>query len=240
MTGRPQSGPCFEIRSFGENGWMAQITDLGDIVATALYANAIAKSLRMNFQLAAGIIDAVAGIDSVTLRFNPAAINAKQAHQALADAIGATPFDQTVSAVKPIEIPVCYGGEHGPDFDDLCTYLGLTPAQLISAHTSGAYRVLTLGFAPGFAYLGPLDPALAAPRLDTPRQRVEAGAVGVAGPFTGVYPLASPGGWRIIGRTPARLFDPKAPSPFLFEPGAEVRFVPIEASAFSSHRRFAP
>ena len=240
MTGKPQSGPSFEIKPFGEEGWIAVFSPCRDDVSAALFANAVAKRLRKETSIPDGLTDAVAGIDSVTLRFNPVMISAAKARTILAGAIDATPFEQPPCDTKPIVIPVCYGGEHGPDFDSLCAYLGLTPQQLIEAHAARTYRVLTLGFAPGFAYLGPLDPVLVAPRLDTPRQHVEAGAVGVAGPFTGVYPLASPGGWRIIGRTPACLFDPKASSPFLFEPGAEVRFVAADPSEFLSYQKAAP
>ena len=239
MTARPQTGPSFEIKSFGEDGWIAVFSNAGDDINAALFANAVAKRLRKEAVVPDTLADAVAGIDSVTLRFNPAKISAEKARSALAVAIDSTPFERMLGESKPIEIPVCYGGEYGPDFDDLCHYSGLTKQQLIEAHAERTYRVLTLGFAPGFAYLGPLDQALQAPRLDTPRQHVDAGAVGVAGPFTGVYPLASPGGWRIIGRTPACLFEPKAPSPFLFEPGAEVRFVAIEPSEFTSHAKAA-
>lgn len=240
MTAESQTVPCFEIKPFGEEGWIAVFSRSGGDIGAALFANAVAKKLRVEATARDFLTDAVAGIDSITLRFNPAKINAEKARAALADAIDATPFKQPPCDTNPIEIPVCYGGEYGPDIDDLCRYLGLTMQQLIEAHATRTYRVLALGFAPGFAYLGPLDQALQAPRLDTPRQHVDAGAVGVAGPFTGVYPLASPGGWRIIGRTPARLFDPKAPSPFLFEPGAEVRFVAIDASEFMSHQKAAP
>ena len=240
MTARPQTGLSFEIKSFGEDGWIAVFPQGGGGISVALFANAVAKRLRKGATVPATLTDAVAGIGSVTLRFNPAKLSSEKARSALAEAIDATSFDKKLCDKKPIEIPVCYGGEYGPDLDDLCLYLGLTMQQLIETHAARTYRVLTLGFAPGFAYLGPLDPALQAPRLDTPRHHVDAGAVGVAGPFTGVYPLASPGGWRIIGRTPACLFDPKAPSPFLFEPGAEVRFVAIEPSEFMLHQKAAP
>ncbi len=218
---------AFNIAAFGENGWIAQFADTGDMIALALHANKVAEKLRKE----ATVTDAVAGINSLAIRFDPAAVKAEDALAVFNIALDATPHDPAPAPAKYIEIPVCYGGESGPDFNDLCTNLNLTPAQLIEAHAAQTYRVLTLGFAPGFAYLGPLEPALRMPRLETPRQRVAAGSVGVVGAFTGVYPLPSPGGWRIIGRTPARLFDPHAPSPFLFEPGAEVRFVPMEGAA---------
>lgn len=237
MTGRSQSGPSFEIFSFGEYGWIAVFSKPESEIESALFANAVAKSLRSQPSADDVFIDIVAGIGSVTLRFNPAKISAESAQAIIATAIEATPVEQTSCAADPMEIPVCYGGEHGPDFDDLCKSLDLTPQRMIDAHTARTYRILTLGFAPGFAYLGPLDPALHAPRLATPRQHVSAGAVGVAGPFTGVYPLASPGGWRILGRTPACLFDPNLSSPFLFKAGAAVRFVAISETEFLAQQK---
>ena len=228
----PPSKPSYEIKAFGGNGWVAVLAPGGDDIARALFANAVAKNIREKSALKPIITDAVAGMDSITLRFNPARTAAQNVCSAFAEIIDATPFDQEPDETKHIEIPVCYGGAYGPDFDALSNQTGLTAPQLIEAHAAQTYRVLTLGFAPGFAYLGPLDPQLRAPRLDTPRPQVEAGAVGVAGAFTGVYPLASPGGWRIIGRTPKRLFDPQAPSPFIFEAGAQVRFAPISADDF--------
>lgn len=227
------SKPSYEIKTFGGNGWIAVLAPGGDDIAKALFANAVAKNIRETPALKALVIDAVAGMDSITLRFDPAQTAAQHMRSVLAEIIDATSVDQAPDDARQIEIPVCYGGAHGPDFDALRDQTGLSAAQLIEAHAAQTYRVLTLGFAPGFAYLGPLDPQLRAPRLDTPRPRVEAGAVGVAGAFTGVYPLASPGGWRIIGRTPKRLFDPHAPSPFMFEAGAEVRFAPISTDAFA-------
>ena len=107
---------------------------------------------------------------------------------------------------RRIEIPVCYGGEFGPDLEEVAELCGLQTSQLISLHTSRAYHAYFLGFVPGFAYLGDLPPEIAAPRLETPRRNVPAGSVGIAGRQTAVYPLATPGGWRLIGRTPKQMF----------------------------------
>lgn len=224
------AAPAFHIRAFGENGWLAQFESGGDAVALALYANAVADGLRTEN----GVIDSVAGIDSIAIRFNPCTMDAESSRDLLARAIRKARFKKTPAPVKKIEIPVCYGGAHGPDSDALCEKNELTFKELTEAHASTTYRVLMLGFAPGFAYMGPLSEKLNAPRLATPRARVAAGSVGVAGAFTGVYSLASPGGWNIIGRTPARLFDPNADAPFVFEPGAEVRFLPISEDEFKA------
>jgi len=131
---------------------------------------------------------------------------------------------------RVVEIPVIYSGEYGPDLAFVAEHAGLSPQEVIRRHVSGTYPVYMMGFTPGFPYLGGLDPSLAAPRLETPRKAVPAGSVGIAGEQTGVYPLESPGGWRIIGRTPLRLFDLGAEPPCLLAPGDEVHFTRLEAA----------
>lgn len=128
---------------------------------------------------------------------------------------------------RTIEIPVLYGGADGPDLDALAAHAGLTRGDVIERHAAGEYTVAMLGFAPGFPYLIGLDPALAMPRLETPRTRVAAGSVGIGGEQTGIYSRPGPGGWRIIGRTDAVLFDPLGDPPSLLLPGDRVRFVPV-------------
>ena len=138
----------------------------------------------------------------------------------LAEAEGAGPPE-----VRAIEIPVRYGGEFGPDLDDVARHTGLPPAEVVRLHASGSYLVYFLGFSPGFPYLGGMPPELATPRLAAPRKRVPAGSIAIGGSQTGVYPVESPGGWRIIGRTELRLFDPQAVPPALLRAGDSVRFV---------------
>jgi inhibitor of KinA len=133
---------------------------------------------------------------------------------------------------RQVEIPVCYGGEFGPDLAEVAALCSLSEAEVIARHAARTYRVYMIGFSPGFAYLGGLDPAIAAPRRGTPRTRVPAGSVGIAGLQTGIYPLATPGGWQIIGQTPKRLFLPERESPCLLGPGDNLRFVPIDAETF--------
>ena len=131
-----------------------------------------------------------------------------------------------------VEIPVCYGGECGPDLGDVSALHGMTPEQVIELHSSTNYLVYFLGFAPGFAYLGELPEALVTPRLGQPRRRVPAGSVGIAGNQTGVYPFATPGGWRLLGRTPVAMFRSDRSGLSLLSIGDRVRFTPI------SHERF--
>jgi KipI family sensor histidine kinase inhibitor len=143
---------------------------------------------------------------------------------------------EEVSLPEPrqVEIPVCYGGEYGPDLVDVAAMHGMTPAQAIELHTSSSYVVYFLGFVPGFAYLGELPEGLVTPRLATPRRMVPAGSVGIAGSQTGVYPFATPGGWRLLGRTPMAIFRTDRPGFSLLSIGDHVRFVPVSRERFAA------
>ena len=132
---------------------------------------------------------------------------------------------------RKVEVPVCYGGEYGPDLHDVTVLRGLTAARVVELHSSAEYVVYFLGFVPGFAYLGGLADELVTPRLATPRRSVGPGSVGIAGKQTGVYPLATPGGWRLIGRTPLTMFRPDRASRLAI--GDRVRFAPISGEQFT-------
>ncbi len=129
---------------------------------------------------------------------------------------------------RAVEIPVRYGGEDGPDLKFVAEHCGLTEDEVVRLHSAIEYPVYFIGFLPGFPYLGGMDARLTTPRLEKPRQRVPAGSVGIAGGQTGIYPLDSPGGWRIIGRTDEILFDAQRQEPALLSPGDRVRFKPVE------------
>jgi KipI family sensor histidine kinase inhibitor len=129
-------------------------------------------------------------------------------------------------------LPVCYGGVFGEDLPFVAQHSGLTAEKVIQLHTAREYRIYMLGFLPGFAYLGGLDEKLHTPRLENPREKIPAGAVGIGGAQTGVYPLASPGGWRLIGRTPVRPFDPRRAEPILYRAGDRIRFRAIDAQEY--------
>ncbi len=131
-----------------------------------------------------------------------------------------------------VEVPVCYEGEFAPDMKNVEDHTGLSAAQIIQKHAQKPYRIYMMGFLPGFAYLGGLDPVLHTHRLETPRTKIPAGAVGIGGEQTGIYPLDSPGGWQLIGRTPLRPYDPHRIPPFLYGAGDEIRFVPITEKQF--------
>ncbi|MEC1012057.1 5-oxoprolinase subunit PxpB [Bacillus altitudinis] len=133
-----------------------------------------------------------------------------------------------------IDIPVCYGGELGPDLEEVARINDLTPEEVVRIHTSGTYLVYMIGFAPGFPFLGGLSEKIAAPRRETPRMSIPKGSVGIAGKQTGVYPISTPGGWQLIGQTPLSLFQPNAERPSLLKAGEEVRFVQLSEKEFFS------
>src|SRR5580693_1981082 len=138
---------------------------------------------------------------------------------------------------RELEIPTCYGGEFGPDLSEVASLHALTPAHAIDLHASVTYTVYFLGFVPGFAYLGELPQALATPRLDSPRRSTPPGSVGIAGNQTGVYPFSTPGGWRLIGRTPIAMFRPDRKAMSFLAIGDRVRFTPISAAQFAALER---
>ncbi|MCS7054860.1 MAG: 5-oxoprolinase subunit PxpB [Thermoflexales bacterium] len=163
-------------------------------------------------------------IRSVLIRFDPLrdAQDEVLAHVRRA-LVTVTP--DAVPAGRQVVVPVRYGGEDGPDLEDAARQLGLTPDELIAQHTAQPWRVLMIGFAPGFPYIGPLPASLHLPRRATPRAAVPAGSVAIAAGMTGIYPARLPGGWHLIGRTPLALFDPMRDSPALLRPGDHVQFI---------------
>jgi inhibitor of KinA len=146
---------------------------------------------------------------------------------------------ETIELPKPreIEIPVCYGGAHGPDLMDVSTLHKMMPDQVIKLHSSTSYVVYFIGFVPGFAYLGELPPALVTSRLPTPRRNVPRGSVGIAGNQTGIYPVSTPGGWRLLGRTPVAMFQPERDQLSLLSIGDRVRFTRISHEQFVAMER---
>ncbi len=164
---------------------------------------------------------------SVLIVFDPLAQDHQTLEQRLTQYIARL---DSISLPDPrtVEIPVHYGGEHGPDLEDLAALHNLTPQQVIELHSTASYLVYFVGFVPGFAYLGGLPSELATPRLQSPRKRVPKGSVAIGGAHTGVYPFETPGGWRIIGRTPLEIFDPDSNELSRLRIGDQVRFAAIE------------
>jgi inhibitor of KinA len=171
------------------------------------------------------------GYASLLIDFDPLQLS----HEQLTAHVGKLIDAETGMKAAPsrtTELPVCYDAEFGPDLGDVAAHNDIDIEEVVHLHTSANYPVYFLGFSPGFAYMGGLSEKLRTPRLATPRIYVAAGSVGIAGEQTGVYPIDSPGGWRLIGRTPVRMFDPSASPPTRLQPGNGVRFVAISRADF--------
>jgi KipI family sensor histidine kinase inhibitor len=178
------------------------------------------------------VLDVVPSFSSVTIHIDPLLADVT----ALSDralALSRTGFMEGNRSGRAHTIPVLYGGESGPDLNDVAVFANLSIEDTIRSHSSVCYRVYMLGFSPGFPYLGAVPATIAMPRLSTPRTRVPAGSVGIAENQTGIYPTATPGGWRLIGRTPVSLYRPHAAVPFLIHAGDTVRFQPIGPEEFA-------
>jgi inhibitor of KinA len=175
----------------------------------------------------------VPAIRTLTVHYDPAGID----FDAISHDLTRIVRDLTVRAVAApptVVIPVCYGGDFGPDLAAVAAAHDTTEQAIVAAHTAGEYTVAMIGFLPGFPYLEGLAPALHTPRRATPRTAVPAGSVGIGGASTGIYPFVSPGGWHLIGRTPRALFDPTRPSPSLLQPGDRVRFAAISQDQWNT------
>ncbi len=170
------------------------------------------------------ICDLIPAYASLLVCYNPACASFDEMNAWLCDGLPNVPTGFSIES-RLVEIPVRYGGEFGPDLESLAQLVGVTQDEIVRLHTSVLYRVYLIGFAPGFAYLGSVPEQIAAPRLATPRTRVPAGSVAIAGRQTGIYPRATPGGWQLIGRTDLVLFNPRRESPTLLRPGDRVRFI---------------
>jgi len=170
-----------------------------------------------------GVGEVLPGMNNLTLTFDPTAVDLEALSARVLEAWPR--LEAGGIEGRDIEIPVAYGGEHGPDLADVAAHTGLSATEVARRHAAAEYVVYLLGFLPGFAFLGGLPAALATPRRAEPRTAVPPGSVGIGGEQTGIYPLRSPGGWQLIGRTEVALFDPLAASPTLLRPGDRVRFV---------------
>jgi inhibitor of KinA len=172
-----------------------------------------------------GVRDVVPAYHTVSVYFDPRKITRAALHQELEQAMSSAAGKEPVIGAAPIHIVVTYGGESGPDLAAVAAFASCSEEDVIRLHSENVYRVYMLGFLPGFAYLGSVDRRIAMPRLGTPRVRVPAGSVGIAGAQTGIYPSEMPGGWRIIGRTSFTLFDPTRDEPSMLKAGDSVKFV---------------
>lgn len=179
------------------------------------------------------VIETVISYTRLVIYYDPLRMNATKLIQII-EQIDSKKISQEDYAYRVVEIPVCYGGEYGPDLP-LFEETGLSTEEVIQRHAHKEYLVYMLGFMPGFVYLGGLDEKLFKDRLDSPRTNIQAGSVGIAGQQTGVYPFNSPGGWNLIGRTPINLYDlRRGEETILYDAGDRILFRPITSDEFTA------
>jgi KipI family sensor histidine kinase inhibitor len=208
------------IRPLGDSAWLVEF---GNLEAHAAWPRVLGLAEALQRHRPAEVEDVVSSFASLAVRVRGPGAEAVRAW------IARTTFADRFPDGAAVEIPVCYGGECGPDLADVSRLTGLAPEEIVAAHHGAEYTVAAVGFAPGFPYLAGLPEALRVPRRETPRLAVPAGSVAIAGGQAGIYTFASPGGWQVIGRTGAPLFDPQKSPPALLKPGDRVRFVPVES-----------
>ena len=211
---------------------------LGDAIDERTHRLVRAAASRIRGDPPPGFVDLVPAFVSIVVHYDPlvaAREGIGRPYERVASFLRERLTGLAVEALEPprvVEIPVCYGGELGPDLDDVARMHGLSPDEVVRLHSEPEYLVYMIGFMPGFAYLGGLPERIATPRRKTPRTAVPAGTVGIGGRQTGVYPLVSPGGWNLIGRTPLKIFDIARAEPTLLGTGDRVRFRPMTRAEF--------
>ena len=212
-------------------GDAALVVELPPRIDPAINARLVVMADALRARCGSAVQDAVVGYCTLTIYFDPFHVDPRWLEGevlAVSREMEAAPLPEGAL----VEIPVCYGGELGPDLEDVAERIGGTAAEVIELHTAREYRVYVVGFVPGFAYMASVDERLALPRRSSPRTKVPAGSVAIAAGQTGIYPVETPGGWHILGRTPVRPFDPRRAQPVLLAPGDRVKFVPITREEF--------
>ena len=212
-------------------GDTALVVEFGNTIDRALNARVIALADRIARAAIEGVVEVVPTFRSLMVHYDPVKLLYSEI-EALVAALAAG-LEAVRHVARLWTIPTCYGGEFGPDLEEVAAAVRLSPAEVVALHSAGTYHVYCLGFLPGWPYLGDLTERLALPRRQSPRVKVPMGAVCIAQRMTGIYPLESPGGWHLIGRTPVRMFDPRRPDPVLLSPGDQVRYTAIGLDEFA-------
>jgi inhibitor of KinA len=220
-----------------------RIVPTGDTAVTIYFKQEITEEVHRQVQSVVqllkmkrikGVTEWVPAYASITIYYDPLSTAYKELLLILEELIQNSEDLECRTESRLIEIPTLYGDEWGVDLEFVAQYNQMSIDQVVKIHSAGLYRVYMLGFAPGFPYLGGMSERISAPRLENPRMQIPAGSVGIAGNQTGIYPLASPAGWRIIGRTPIKLFNPeRKENPILLQAGDLIRFVPITREKFA-------
>ncbi|PQP83731.1 kinase inhibitor [Paenibacillus sp. PCH8] len=234
MTELPYSWTEEMLSPMGETAVMIRC---GDSMSEAVHRRVMSICSLLEKRTLPALIEWVPSYASVTLFYDPMISPYHELSQLLLQLLNQMKKESVQNKPGTVTIPVCYGGEWGPDLDYVASEHGMSAEEVITIHTSGEYLVHMIGFAPGFPYLGGLSERIATPRRATPRLRVEAGTVGIGGKQTGIYPVATPGGWQCIGRTPLRLFRPGENEPSLLAAGDRIRFAQITMQEYQELKR---
>ena len=207
------------------------LLQFGNTIDPAINRKIAATVQLMREQHINGVTDVIPAFCSLLINYDPRVISYEQIKRRM-EALVKIDVTAGDTRKRVFEIPVCYGGEYGPDIQNIADHAGLSVEEVIQIHTSRDYLIYMLGFLPGFTYLGGLDDRIHTPRLANPRIRIPAGSVGIGGSQTGIYPMDSPGGWQLMGMTPVKTYDPDREVPILVEAGDYIRFVAIDEDEF--------
>jgi KipI family sensor histidine kinase inhibitor len=222
----------FEKARFRTAGDRGLLVEYGDVIDPAVNNKVRSMAIVMEANPPQGVIEIIPTYRSLLIIYDPVIANPDELQKILETSEDRLD-DIQIPSPRTVEIPVCYGGEFGPDIDTVAEANGLTAARVIELHCEPEYLIYMVGFTPGFPFLGGLSEKLYTPRLETPRTLVPEGSVGIANNQTGIYPVASPGGWQLIGRTPVKLFAPERKNPFLYQAGDRIKFKPISVVDFA-------
>lgn len=207
----------------------------GEEISPEINGRITATVKMLKQQHIVGIVDMIPSYCALLINYNPQVISYGKIRERI-EAVMAIDLKGEKHAKRIYEIPVCYGGEYGPDLGTIAQHAGISEEEVIRIHTSRDYLIYMLGFLPGFCYLGGLDERIHTPRLANPRIRIREGSVGIGGSATGIYPMDSPGGWQLMGLTPVKTYDPRREKPILLEAGDYIRFVQIDEDEFERIR----
>lgn len=208
------------------------LVEFGKVISPEINRKITATVQLMKMQHIEGVVDIIPAFCSLLINYDPRVISYEEITERMQHLLK---MDAKMDEGKKkiYEIPVCYGGEYGPDIANIAEHAGLTEEEVIKIHSSRDYLIYMLGFLPGFCYLGGLDERIHTPRLANPRIKISAGSVGIGGSQTGIYPLDSPGGWQLMGMTPVKTYDPDREVPILLEAGDYIRFIPVDEEEYN-------
>ncbi len=207
------------------------LIEFGNEISPEINSKITAVVKLMKEQHIEGVVDIIPAFCSLLINYDPRVLSYDEIKKRMKRLLSMD-IKAGEASRRVFEIPVCYGGEYGPDLANIAEHAGLTEEEVIEIHSSRDYLIYMLGFLPGFCYLGGLDERIHTPRLANPRIKINAGSVGIGGSQTGIYPLDSPGGWQLMGMTPVKTYDPERGEPILLRAGDYIRFIPVDEEEY--------